>query len=215
MKKNILRFLGLFLLITQTAQAQQDPKAKAVLDAVKSKYQSMAAFSADFTYNMSSPTTGVNETFSGDIAVKSKKFYLKLPKQHVITDGTTQWTYLKDANEVTVTDYEPDADEITPDKIYTVYETDYDYAFVEEKVEAGKAYQIIDLKPKNIKAQFFKIRLKITKDGHSIKSWEVFERNNNRYLYTITKFAKVTVGDGYFKYNKTNYPSNPTIEDLR
>jgi outer membrane lipoprotein carrier protein len=214
MKKTLFIYIILNITFLSFAQAQ-DPKAKAVLDAVKLKYQGMDAFRAYFIHNMSSPSTGVNETFQGDITVKGAKFYLQLAKQHVITDGKTQWTYLKDPNEVNITEYEPDKDEITPNKIYTIYETDYEYVYVEEKLEQGKAYHIIDLKPKNRDAQFFKIRLKITKGGNSIKSWEIFERNSNRYLYTITKFAKVSVGDSYFKYNTANYPSKPEVIDMR
>ncbi len=192
----------------------QDIKAKTVLDAVKVKYQAMEAFKADFMCTMSSPNTGVNETYKGDITVKGDKFYLKLPKQEVLTDGTTQWTFMRDPNEVTITNYEPDQDDITPAKIYTLYEGNYEYVYIEEKVENGKAFHIIDLKPKNKDAQFFKIRLKITK-SHGIKSWELFERNSNRYLYTIQKFAIVDVSNSYFKYNKANYPTKPKEVDLR
>ena len=130
---------------------------------------------------------------------KGERYHLILPEQEIITDGKTQWTYLKDSKEVNITDYEPDAGDITPNKIYSIYEKDYKYAFVEDVVESGKTYEIIDLTPKNLNSQFFKIRLKVVKDSKSIKSWEIFEKNNSRYLYTIRHFATVKVGDGYFK----------------
>lgn len=207
--------LTLFLMAYYSAFAQQDPQAKQILDAVKKKYQDMPAYKVEFTYNMSSPTSGVNETVNGSIVVKGSKFYLKLPEQEIITNGSTQWTYLKESNEVNISDYEPDEDDITPDKIYTIYERDYDYSFVEDKVEDGKSYEIIDLKPKDRNAQFFKIRLKVVKDTKSLKSWEMYERNANRYLYEVHHFATVKVGDSYFKFNPTKYPSNPEVIDLR
>lgn len=216
MTKNIQIFV-LYFCVALSAIATlhaQDAKAKKILDAVRTKYKEKTAFQASFLCNMSSPTTGVNETTKGEITVKGSKFYLKLPKQEVLTDGVTQWTYVKDANEVTITNYAPDPDDITPNKVYELYESNYEYAYIEEKVEAGKKYHIIDLKPKNRNAQFVKIRLKIT-EKNGLKSWELFERNSNRYLYTIQTFADVTVADSFFKYNKANFPAGHTVEDMR
>jgi outer membrane lipoprotein-sorting protein len=212
MKRNLLILMALLISLSSYAQ---DTKAKAILDAVKQKYQSIQAYSANFIYTIDSPTARTSESLKGDITIKGSKFYLKLPDQHIITDNKTQWTFLKESNEVNISDYEPDESEITPDKIYTIYEKNYEYVYVEEKVENGKKYHIIDFKPKDKNAKIFKIRVKVVKDANSIKSWELFERNSNRYLYTITKFAEVRVGDGYFKYNPANYPSKPEVQDLR
>jgi outer membrane lipoprotein-sorting protein len=216
MKKLFWITLLLVFIYTPYSQAQQDPKAKTILDAVNQKYKSMKAFRAYFVYNMLSPNSGVNESFEGNIVVKGSKFYLELPEQHVITDSKTQWTFMKDGNEVNISDYAPDEDEITPDKIYGIYEKNYDYAYMEEVNENGRAYHIIDLTPKNKDSHsFFKIRLKIVKSSNSLKSWEIFEKNANKYTYNINKFEEVKVPDNYFKYYKSKYPSNPELVDLR
>ncbi|MDX2302049.1 MAG: outer membrane lipoprotein carrier protein LolA [Microscillaceae bacterium] len=218
--KNI-RLLNCFLTTillwgsTFAAFAQNDPKAISILDKVKEKYQAMKAFTADFTFNLTNKTGGVNETYNGKIYVKGDRYHLILPEQEVITDGKTQWTYLKDSKEVNITEYEPEANEITPNRIYTVYESDYLAAFIEDEVENGKAYEIIELKPKNLNSPFFKIRLKIVKDTKSIKSWEIFEKNNSRYLYTVKHFATVKVGDTYFRFDPTKYPKDIEVVDLR
>jgi len=216
MKKLFWITLLLIVIYLPQAQAQQDPKAKAILDAVNQKYKSMKAFRAYFVYNMLSPNSGVNESFEGNIVVKGSKFYLELPEQHVITDAKTQWTFMKDGNEINISEYAPDKDEITPDKIYGIYEDNYDYAYIEELNEGGRAYHIIDLKPKDKNAtSFFKIRLKIVKSSNSLKSWEIFEKNANRYTYNVNRFEEVKVPDSYFKYNSAKYPSSPEVIDLR
>lgn len=86
---------------------------------------------------------------------------------------------------------------------------------MEDKTENGITYEIVDLKPLDKNEKFFKIRLKIVKSSKSIKSWEIFEKNANRYLYLIDRFATVTVSDNYFKFNSAKYPNNPEIIDLR
>lgn len=216
MKKNIWIIMVLMTFLSISPLLAQNTKAKEVLDAVKNRYQKESAFKANFTSTASSPTAGTNETLEGEIIIKKEKFYLKLSAQHVITNGKTQWTYMKSANEVNISDYTPDDDEITPNKIYSLYETKYEYSYVEEKNEQGIPYHIIELKPKDFKnSKITKIRLKIVKSTNSIKSWEIFERNSNRYLYLITRFATVKVGDDYFKYKRSNYPSKPQEIDLR
>lgn len=209
-------FILSFLTLTNFAWAQQqDPKAKAILDKVNAKYKKMDAFKAKFLYNMSSPTAGVNETFEGEIVVKDDMFYLQLPEQHVITDGKTQWTYLKDSREVNVTEYDPSEEEITPNKIYNLYDKGFKFVFVEERKEEGQVYEIIDLVPDDREVNYYKIRLKIVKSSKSIKSWEIFEKNANRYLYNITYFATVKVGKTYFRYNAKKYPNDVEVVDLR
>jgi len=216
MKTLIYILLFSILSISQGLWAQQqDPKAKTILDQVNAKYKKMDAFKAKFLYNMSSPTAGVNETFEGEIVVKDDMFYLQLPDQHVITDGKTQWTYLQDSKEVNVTEYDPAEEEITPNKIYSIYDKGFKFVFVEERTEQGQVYEIIDLVPEDREVNYYKIRLKIVKSSKSIKSWEIFEKNANRYLYNITYFATVKVGKGYFRYNAKKYPNDVEVVDLR
>lgn len=97
--------LGLFTLTN--LQAQQDPAAKRVLDAVKNRYEKMKAFGASFSYSLKS-SSGVTDNFSGSITIAKGMFRLKAGGQEVMTDGKTQWTYLKETNEANVTEYEPD-----------------------------------------------------------------------------------------------------------
>ncbi|GAB4401065.1 MAG: LolA-like putative outer membrane lipoprotein chaperone [Microscillaceae bacterium] len=224
--KKIIAFslISLCLLPFILPAQDSDPKAVAALDAVNKKYKSMSAFQAFFSMQMTNQQTKQNESLSGKIVVKGAKFYLELPDQHVITDGKTQWTFLKDGNEVNITNYQPDEDEITPDRIYSLYQKKYkclhkgeasEQVTVEGKPQ-NRVYEIVELYPKNPQGySFFKIQLKIVKASQSIKSWEIYENNGNRFLYTVTKFQPVNVGDSYFKYNASKYPSKPEVIDLR
>ncbi len=204
-----------FIVFHSQAKAQNIQKAKQILDAVKDRYKSAKSFKAEFKINLKNANTKVDEEMDGSIVVRGEKFYLKLPEQEVITNGRTQWTYLKEGCEVNVTDYEPSDNDITPSNIYTIYEKNYSYGYIKDTLENGRNYHIVDLKPLDIDAPFFKIRLKVVESSKSIKSWELFERNATRYTYTVTHFATVKVGDSYFKYIASRYPCEPDVIDLR
>ena len=57
--------LAVLFMTAPRAFAQQDPKAREILDAMSSKYQKMGAFKSDFTYTMENPSEEINEDFKG------------------------------------------------------------------------------------------------------------------------------------------------------
>jgi|GEM_PF-2888973 len=149
-------------------------------------------------------------------AKEKSKFKLKLANQEIYNNGKTVWTYLKDANEVSISDYTPDDDSfVTPEKVIKLYKKDYKYVFIREFTENGKVYEEIDLQPTDRSKKVFKIRLVINKKTRSIKSWEIFEKNQNRSKYIINTIAyDVQVDDNYFNFDKRKYP-NVNEVDLR
>ncbi len=211
MKRLVAVAAGIWMSFS-VAQAQNDPKAGEILESMSTKYKAIKGFKANFSYSMESPGSGIKENAAGDIVVKDNKFYLKLGGQEVINNGTTVWTYLKEANEVTITDYQPDEDDITPSNIYNVYKKGYKYTLVPK--ESTKLDDVIDLTPDNKNSQITKIRIVVNKKDKSIKSFKTFERNGNKYNYTITKFAPAAVDDKTFVFDKTKY-KGVEVEDLR
>ena len=99
--------------------------------------------------------------------------------QEVINDGTTQWTYLEEANEVNIDNYDPEEGDISPTQIYNAYQRGFKYVYVEDETIDGKAYQVIDLIPENTDNQFFKIRLHISQDDKVLKRWKIFEKERH------------------------------------
>lgn len=210
----LLVVLGTVSLLAAQPQTK-DPKAGAILDAMSKKYKEMPSFKANFTYSMESPAAGINETSEGEIIVKGSKFNLKLGNQEIINNGSTVWTYLKDANEVNVSNYEPDEQEVSPTKIYSLYKKGYKYYYVEEKVDAGKAYDVIELIPEDKKNPFFKIRLEINKKDQTIRGWKIFEKSGNKYSYLVKNFnSQYKAADSEFSFDQSKHPKVEVV-DLR
>jgi outer membrane lipoprotein carrier protein len=213
MKK--LTFALVFALSTVAAWAQYDPKALETLDAMSKKYKSIESFEANIVCNMSNEVDKVNEEFKGKITVKGDKFRLVLPEQEVINNGTTQWTYLPDAKEVNVDNYDPNSDDVNPSKILDMYKKGYKYLSIGDKTEAGVVCEEIDLVPDKKDAQYFKIKMMINKKDKSIQSWTMFNKAGDRYKYSITKFnPQAKVDDSFFTFDPKKYPDVQVI-DLR
>ncbi|MBX2964122.1 MAG: outer membrane lipoprotein carrier protein LolA [Cyclobacteriaceae bacterium] len=213
MKKYAIAFL--LAVLATTSFAQYDPKALEILEAMSKKYKAFTSFEANITSSMTNESEGIKEEFKGKITVKADKFRLAMDDQEIINNGTTVWTYLPAAKEVNIDNYDPDADEVNPSKIYELYKKGFKYLYIEDVTEAGVLCEVVDLVPEKKDAQYFKIKMNIAKKDRSIQSWTMFDKSGNRYKYTITKFTpNVNVPDSFFTFDPKKYPGVEVI-DLR
>lgn len=213
MKKPGLVFL--LVVVGKIAFAQYDPKALEILEAMSKKYKAIAAFEANLTSALTNETEGIKEEFKGKITVKGDKFKLSLEDQEIINNGTTVWTYLPASKEVNIDNFDPKSDDINPVKIFDIYKKGFKYLYLGEKTETGQVLEEVDLVPEKKNAQYFKIKMLISKKDKSIQSWTMFDKSGNRYKYLITKFvSNVKVDDSFFGFDPKKYPGVEVI-DLR
>ncbi len=210
-----ITFLIMFCMVAGAAMAQYDQKALDILDAMSAKYKKIPSYSAKFSSSLINETDGINEEFTGKIVVKGEKYMLEMEEQVVINNGTTVWTYLPDANEVNIDNYDPDEDEITPSKIYDVYKSGYKYILLGSEMIGSVSHSVIDLVPNDRDSQFFKIKLYISEKDSSLKNWTMFDRSGSKYKYAIKDFnTDGAYKDSMFTFDASKYPG-VEIVDLR
>lgn len=225
--KRLAVFTILFWVGIAASKAQNDPKAKVILDAVSKKYKSFSAIKSDFSYVLDNPQENIKSyKQSGMILAspKTNKFHLtvyngsgaaKTVEQEIISDGKTQWTYEKKNNEIQINDADNGSQSLNPAQVFTIYEKGYKYLFTGEVKQQGQIYQQIDLTPIDTKKPFFKIRLLISKARNQIYSAAIYDKNGSRYTYILSSATtNYTGSDAIFGFNKKNYPSAEVV-DLR
>lgn len=214
MKK--LVFAAFLMFLGTQAFSQYDPKALEILDAMSKKYKAIPSFEANIAYTLTNDVEKINEEFKGKITVKGDKYRLVLPEQEVINNGTTVWTYLPEAKEVNIDNFDASSDEeVNPSKIFDVYKKNFKYLYLQDKTEAGVVYEEIDLVPEKKDAKFFKIKMMIAKKDKSLSSFTMFDKSGNRFKYTISKFNPAAkVEDAFFAFDPKKYPG-VEIVDLR
>ncbi len=216
--KNLLSItfsLIILLFTVNTVKAQTDAKAQEILKGVSAKYKTFTSLEADFTLTLDNPSEKIKDTQKGKVALKGNKYWVEIGGQTIVSDGKTVWTYLKDANEVQITEATNDKDAITPTNIFTVYERGFKSKFVEEKKVNGKTIQVIELVPEDAKKPFFKVQLNIDKADKMIQSAKLFDKNGNHYIYTLDNITPNAVStENIFTFNTTQYPKIEVV-DLR
>lgn len=213
MRKIFGMLVAMLLTVAWHNSKAQDPKAGAILDAMSKKYKAMTSFQAVFTYTAESGN--VKESLKGDVTVKGPKFRLKLAGQEVFNNGQTISTYIKETNEVNISNYDPADNDLNPSRIYTIYKKGYKYLFVEEMKEGTKVYEVVELTPENKASQVKSVRISVDKKDKSVKSWRITNKDGKRTTYKMDKFTpNAKISDAYFVFDKGKYPGVEVI-DLR
>ena len=107
--------------------AQNDPKAKTILDDLSAKTKAYTSIKAEFEL-VSEKKDKSKDTQKGKIQTKGSKYKLEIPGHEIYCDGKTVWDFIKDANEVQIKDMEVGGDDaLNPSTIFTLYEKGYKY----------------------------------------------------------------------------------------
>ncbi len=204
-----------FLILSLNGFSQSDPKAQEILKGVSAKYKSYKSVVAAFKLTIVDQKSKKNEAAAGTITIQGSKFNFAMSDQTVMNDGKTNWTYLKESNEVQISDATSNPDAISPTTIFTMYEKGFKSKFMAEKAVGGKTVQLIQLAPDDAKKAYFRIELSIDKAGKFVNEAKVFNKDGKIITYSIVKFTpNAAVSDDLFTFNKAKYP-NVEVVDLR
>jgi len=223
--KRLLLYLLLTGLTLNYAYAQKDADAKKILNQVSKKYRAYDVIKTDFSFTYENQQAGTKDVQAGTMISRSKANKYKVTiynpeekqaiDEEIISDGKSQWTYVKKNKEVELTDVDNSNESLNPAQIFTIYEKGYKYVYNGDAKVDGKLCQVIDLTPEDEKKPFFKIRLSIDKVKKQILSAMIFDKNGSRYNYVIRTFTpNVKVSESTFTFDKKNYPGAELV-DLR
>ena len=207
--------IALTTLISLGSFAQEvDTKAKGILDKLSAKTKAYKTIKAEFKFTMSNKAEGINESQTGKIQIKGDNYFLSIAGQDVMSDGKSVYTVIKDAEEVQINDI-PDEDEedfISPNTIFTLYETGFKYKYLKE----DKGMHIINLYPKNAEEkEFHRIALFIDKAKNQINKVKIFGKDGSTTIYSIVSFTpNSTIPDFKFTFDKAKNPGYEVV-DLR
>lgn len=220
MMRKLLLSTTLILVVSLMASAQglgsNDPKAKAILDAVSAKFKSFKAVEAKFTLKVENNAGKVLGNKAGTVYMKGTRYRVSVTGQEIFCDGRDVSTYDKSVNEVTITRIDPTANSITPQKIFTnFYDKDFLYKLNGDTKVNGKVAQEIELTPVDKSKPFFKVLLYVDKASSTIVSTRVFEKAGNKYTYSVMKMnSAANVPDATFVFDAKKFPG-VEVTDLR
>jgi outer membrane lipoprotein carrier protein len=195
---------------------KSDPEAKKILDDVSAKFKSYKTVKANFALKIENSAGKQQGVKTGVLMMKGMKYKVNITGQEIFCDSKTVWTYDKSANEVQITTLDNSAGNITPQKLFTnFYDNDFLYVTNDDVKKGNKVYQVVELTPIDKTKPFFKVQVEVDKANKTIMSTKVFEKNGNKYTYTISAMnTSSAIPDDAFVFDVKKYPGVEVV-DLR
>jgi outer membrane lipoprotein-sorting protein len=215
-----MRKIELFVLILlpfiAVAQEQpKDPKAMALLDKATAAFDSKKGITAEFFITVENTRDNKKESIPGKIWLKGEKFKLSIRDVDTYFDGKTQSVYLKDVQEVTISNPdEEDLKEINPLLLLKSYRAGYKMKFVETFQEGGKLLDVVDLYPEDLKSLHSRITISIEKESMRLHSVRIQGKDGINTVLAIKKYDHTVVPDDVFLFNP-NEIKGIEVVDLR
>ena len=178
--------------------------AKSILDKAAATVSNPSGVQANF--EMHSKQFG---NTSGSISIKGKKFHASTPQAIIWFDGKTQWTYMKQNDEVNVSNpSEADLQAINPYNFINIYKK----GFKLSSKKVNNSYEV------HLKATDKKRRIQemyIIVDQNSYRPTHVKMLQNGKWSVLLISGLKATnLSDGLFQFNAKDFPQAEII-DLR
>ncbi|MBS1738781.1 MAG: outer membrane lipoprotein carrier protein LolA [Bacteroidetes bacterium] len=195
---------------------KNDPEAKTILDKVSAKFKTYKSVTASFTLKVENAAGKIIGTKSGVVNMKGSQYRVTISGQDIFSDGNNIWTVDKSANEVQITKFDAAANTLTPQKMFTnFYDKDFLYKLNGESKISGKTIQEIELTPVDKTKTFFKVIVGIDKNTRNIVSTKVYEKNGNKYTYSVTSMkTNADLPQSMFVFDQKKYPKIEVV-DLR
>ncbi len=203
-RPSFVSIIAALFFITANAQ-DQDPKAKVLLDQLSKKTKTYQTITAAYTLTSLDKSKKPIDKQDGKIIVKGNKFKLEIPGNTIVCDSKSTWTHLKDANEVTIKNFDASSDDMmNPSKIFTIYEKGFKYKYA--KTEGG--LEVIDLFPavKPEKKKYHTAKIYINKAKMQVMKLVMLMKDGSTQTYEIKSFVPNTkIDDKFFVFDTSKF----------
>ena len=177
--------------------------AKSVLDKAAATVSAKEGIRAYFRMS------GTHGNTKGSIAVKGKKFYATTPQATVWFDGKTQWTYMKNNDEVNVANpTESQLQAINPYNFINLYKKGFNYTLN----KSGNDY-VVHLTASSPQTKIKEMFISVDKKSYHPTQVKLLQGNKWTIFY-ITDLRKEALPDSQFRFNAKDFPTAEVI-DLR
>lgn len=216
--KKIFLLIATITISTLSAFSQDhDPKAKSILDELSKVTKAYKTITSEYIFTILNKDKKQTEKQTGKVQVKGAKFKLDIPGNTIVCDGKTIWAHNKDANEVTIKNFEANnEDQLNPSKIFTMYETGYKYKYEKEEKVGTAICHVITLYPsvKPEKKKFHTIKLFVDKTKKQVTKLVMMMKDGSTQSYEIKTFkANAEIADNLFVFDLKAFKADQITDE--
>lgn len=195
-----------------STQAQNNTDAEKVIDNLLNTAKT-SAIKTNFNLSVTKKNAVNSQSGSGTFTLKGNKFVLEMEGMKAWFDGKTQWAYMEQSNEVSITEpTESELAQTNPMAILLGYKAKCIVRFSKTKSSQN---HIVEMIPKLKNSDFIKIEVQVNKNSGNLVSIKLTDKKYTSTLLTLTNYQKgVKLSDDVFVFNKAKF-KGVTMNDLR
>ena len=212
--RNILCSLFLVLVTIHSVHAQSsDKNAVKVINDMMNLVKTNAV-KTNFTLSIKEQSSNQTQKTDGSFTMKSNKFILNMDEMNVFFDGKTQWAYMTELNEVSITNpTDKELAETNPMAILSSYQNKSVIKFA-KKNSSKTSYQI-ELTPNAKNSDIKKILVIVNKNNNYPLSIQLTDKKGMISLLTLSQFKTgLKISDNAFVFDIKSH-KGIEINDLR
>ena len=213
MFKKIIYTFALLFISFQCITAQSNAKAERIISDILAN-ANVNAIKTNFKLAMADKRSAQTQNMNGTFTLKGSKFALEMNAMTVFFNGKTQWSYVPQSNEVSITEpSEKELSEINPMAILSGFKSKCSIRFA-PGIKSAQNY-CIEMIPRTKNKDISKIDVQVNKINNNLFSIKLNNRNGSYSLLTLSNFQKgVKVSDSNFVFNAARY-KGVEVNDLR
>lgn len=210
--------LAMFLAVSSVsiyAQEAKDPKAMTLLDKAYKVIDGNNSYSIKFTLDVKNNQNGKKQKMKGSVDMKAEKFKLSVAGIDTYFDGTTEYVYMKDNNEINIST--PDKEQLkslNPLYILRSYKDGYKMQYIGVDKTPMGTIEIVDLFPEDLKSQYARVTLSLDATSLLPVCVHVQGKNGVNTIVSVDEMKKMVFVDSDFVFDTAKY-SDVEIIDLR
>lgn len=203
--KKLVFFLTLAFAIT-AVQAQNDDKAKALLEEVYQKVKSYDNIEVAFKYELNNKEADIHQETRGDVTLAGEKYLFNYLGSQQLYDGRKVYTVVPENEEVTIEDKSEDENTITPSDMLTFYRDGHTYSWDILQNQQGRKIQYVKLVPIDTNSEIASILLGIDVETKHIYRLIETGKNGTKTTITVNSFkTDQPISDSLFTFDENKY----------
>jgi outer membrane lipoprotein-sorting protein len=208
--KKIIYSFALIFLSAQFLGAQSNAQAEKIITDLLAEARTNAIKT---NFRLITTDKSNSQSASGTFTLKGSRFVLEMETLKAWFDGKTQWSYVAQSNEVSIT--EPTEKELAETNPMAILSGFKSKCFIKFSTIKSATEYYIDMIPKLKDKNISKIEVQVNKSSGNLVSIKLNNKNGSSTTLKLTNFQKgLKVADNVFVFNQIKY-KGVVVNDLR
>jgi outer membrane lipoprotein-sorting protein len=202
------------------AYGQDNTRSQKIIDDMIAKFKTYPSVSINFSATTTQLQDKSEVDYEGKLWLKGNRYKLEIPDYVLYFDGSKNYLYYPEVNEVNITKPDPDEDDedfqlMNPQALFNLSSKNFKSTLVKESTQNGRRVYEIDLYPIQLKTtKYSRIRTMVEKSTLQLVYLKAFLKDGTQHTISFKPFDihQTALRDSFFTFNRLEHPNVEMID---